>query len=131
MSLAPGEQRALAEIENSLEQSDPALADLLSDFNRMVLPGALPRLERLSPWRSRLKDITPLAVVMVVLGLLILGLAFLSSIGQRGTGALCGIAAPQVTACTQAQSQRGRTQQAPHSAGRSDAVEPGASLSTR
>jgi hypothetical protein len=131
MSLAPGEQRALAEIENSLKQSDPALADLLSDFNQMVLPGALPRRERLSPWRSRLKDITPLAMVMFVLGLLVLGLAFLSNIGQRGTGALCGIAAPQVTACTQAQSQRGRPQHAQHSASRSDAAEPGASPSLR
>src|SRR5579875_3763785 len=124
MSLAPSEQRALTEIENSLKRSDPTLAELLADFNRIASPEELPRWERLSPWRSRLKDILPVAVATFLLSLLVLCFAVLGNVSRPSRAASCGFT-QQVTACQQAQSrqsQQGHAQQAHRSAGGSAAA---------
>jgi hypothetical protein len=57
MTLAAGEQRALAKIEEVLRRSDPKLAAMLSTFNRLARSEEMPRREFLSApgrlrWRS-------------------------------------------------------------------------------
>jgi hypothetical protein len=76
MSLAPGEEMMLSEIENRLRRSDPRLAARLAVFRRRALRGKGPVREFLSPWRARplwAARLTLLAVLLcvgVVLGLL-------------------------------------------------------------
>ena len=54
MSLAAGEQRALAQIEEALRRSDPKLAAMLSTFNRVNRSEEMPRREfLLRPTRVR------------------------------------------------------------------------------
>jgi hypothetical protein len=58
MSLAPGERRALAKIEESLSRTDRKLAAKLATFNVLASRRRL-RWRWLSPWRLRLRRIIP------------------------------------------------------------------------
>ena len=77
MSLAPGEQETLTEIENSLCRSDPSLAAMFADFSRQTFGRQGPVRESLSPWRPGLRRtmgmtlliITALGAMCVVLGI--------------------------------------------------------------
>ena len=71
MSLAPGEWRALIEIEESLSVSEPKLAAKTAAFATLTADGRIPRWKWLSPWRSRLKRIVKLAIASALLGLFI------------------------------------------------------------
>jgi DUF3040 family protein len=54
MSLKPSEQKALAEIEQALRNSDKRLAATLEAFTRLTTNGRAPRWRWLWPWRLRL-----------------------------------------------------------------------------
>jgi hypothetical protein len=73
MTLAAGEERALARIEGALRRSDPKLAAMLSTFNRLTRSEEMPRREFLfgsrplrwppahaGPWLDRWRPVPPL-----------------------------------------------------------------------
>ena len=67
MSLAPGEQQTLTEIESRLRRSDPKLAARLALFRRRALRGKGPAREFLSPWRARPRWAIRIALLAVLL----------------------------------------------------------------
>ena len=67
MSLAPGEQQTLTEIESRLRRSDPKLAARLALFGRRALRGKGPAAELLSPWRARPRWAIRIALLAVLL----------------------------------------------------------------
>jgi hypothetical protein len=89
MSLAPGDQETLAEIENSLCGSDPRLAAMFADFGRQISGRQGPSREPLSPWRPGLRRTAGMILVIVLaLGAIctVLGIA-LASRGGLSQGA--------------------------------------------
>jgi hypothetical protein len=74
MSLAPGEQRALARIEDSLRTSDPQLAMMLATFSVLVTRRTRRcRCRACSPpWRLRLRGLVMTLLAAAVIGLLVL-----------------------------------------------------------
>lgn len=103
MSLAPGEQRALIQIEGVLCRSDPKLAAMLSTFNRLTCHEGMPRREFLFGRSSRLRrlfpesslpliSVIPLAVTAFVLGLIVMFFALIGHVGRPAAahGTACG-----------------------------------------
>lgn len=82
MSLAPGEQRVLDEIDAELCHSDPKLAALLSTFTRLNCREEMPRREFLAGRRSRFGRLFPhapprlISLLPVALAASALGLVF-------------------------------------------------------
>jgi hypothetical protein len=67
MSLAPGEQETLTEIEHSLCRSDPRLAAMFAVFSRQIFARQGPVRELLSPWRPRSRRFMKLFLLVVVI----------------------------------------------------------------
>lgn len=67
MSLAPGEQETLTEIENSLCRSDPRLAAMFAVFSRQIFGRQGPVRELLSPWRPRSRQIMKIVLLVVAI----------------------------------------------------------------
>jgi hypothetical protein len=94
MSLAPGEQQVLAEIESRLRRSDPALAARLAVFRRHARRGRGPARELLSPWRARPSHAIRFLVIAITIILAIVITLLAAHGGQpvHGTAAaICGI----------------------------------------
>lgn len=73
MSLAPGERRALARIEDDLRRCDPRLADMLATFALPASRRLMYRGRRLLWWRPR-KPFMLAAAVLTAVGLVIISL---------------------------------------------------------
>ncbi len=71
MSLAPGEQRALTEIESRLRESDPQLDAMFARFASKGPRGRGEARELLSSWRSFPTELTRIIAVAVGVALLI------------------------------------------------------------
>jgi hypothetical protein len=81
MSLAPGEQETLTEIENSLCRSDPRLAAMFAVFSRQIFGRQGPVRELLSPWRPssrRFMKLLLLAVAIMCLCAIVAGIVMTS-----------------------------------------------------
>jgi hypothetical protein len=77
MSLVPGEEQMLTEIESRLRRSDLKLAARLAVFRRRAFRGEGPAKEFLSPWRARPLWAIRIALLAVLLCAgAILGLLF-------------------------------------------------------
>jgi hypothetical protein len=103
MSLAPGEQRALIQIEGMLCRSDPKLAAMLSTFNHLTCNEGMPRREFLFGRSSRLRRVfpeaplplicvIPLAVAAFALGLIVMFFALIGHASRPASaqGTACG-----------------------------------------
>ncbi len=69
MSLPARQQRVLDQIEMFLQARDPALSSLFATFGRLTAHEAMPKLEELKGWLSRLLQpvmLIPLLVVVIV-----------------------------------------------------------------
>lgn len=101
MSLAPGEEQVLAEIESRLRWSDPRLAARLALFGRRGFREPGPARERLSPWRARRSRAIRIVLLAVTVSLAVAALALSVYASQSGDAAprACGLYAP----CRQAQ----------------------------
>lgn len=86
-SLAPGERQILAEIENRLRWSCPALAARLALFRWRAGRGRGPAGESLSPWRARPAKAIWTLVLVVVVTSAILGMGLTAAFGQPGRAA--------------------------------------------
>ena len=78
MSLPGRQQRALDEIEKSLESRDPRLTSLFAVFGRLVAQEAMPTLEELTGRLSRLLRpvlLVPMAAVIMVMSIVLGSLA--------------------------------------------------------
>jgi hypothetical protein len=102
MSLKPGEQKALAAIEDALRSTDRRLTARLATFTTLTAGGRVPRWKCLSPWRLRLRRHLCLllalsAVCTVVLTVVAFGL---SSHPHGSSSGSCGYAISQVHGCS-------------------------------
>lgn len=98
MSLAPGEQRALTEIEGWLRRSDPELALTLERFGRRSATRNVPqRWLQAVPPRTRRQRLALLAAVVLVLS--VLWTAVFSRPRQPTPARLCGTAVIRLVRC--------------------------------
>ena len=79
MSLAPGDQRQLTQIEEFLHRSDPELATMLAAFGYMVTrrPRSMPvpcAKAQAAPRLARLRCLALAVVVVLALGLMTVGI---------------------------------------------------------
>jgi hypothetical protein len=109
MSLAPGEQRVLDQIDARLCQSDPMLATLMSTFTRLNCREEMPRREFLLGRRSRfgrlfphppprLTSLLPVALAASALGLVF---ALFAAFGHPGrpVGHRISCGSPSLASC--------------------------------
>jgi hypothetical protein len=75
MSLAPSEQRALTRIEESLRNSDPQLAAMMTVFTVLVSRRRIRPWTCLSPWRLRLKRLAVVTLALAAIGAVVLAAA--------------------------------------------------------
>lgn len=90
MSLAPGEQETLTEIENSLCRSDPRLAAMFAVFSKQIFGRQGPVRELLSPWRPssrRFMKLFLLVVVVICFCAIVAGIVMTSHGGGMPPGA--------------------------------------------
>lgn len=116
MSLAPGEQQALTEIEVRLRAGDPRLARLLDQFGHSPAspePGYPPASQETPPGRylARVAPAARLPRLLVIVGIVVaLGLfwAVVLIRGKEPAVRSCGSAGVQVTRCQPAGSGHGQ-----------------------
>jgi Protein of unknown function (DUF3040) len=90
MSLAPGEEAVLAEVESRLRRSDPRLAAKLALFG--YRSGRGPSGEALSPWRGRRRQIARKVILFsMVIAVVVIGtaLAMRATRGDRSATVAC------------------------------------------
>ena len=111
MSLPARQQRVLDQIETILQARDPALTSMFATFARLTAQEAMPKIEELKGWLSRLLQpvmlIPLLAVVIVssiVVGSFVPGPHCGSVATARGTGY---VIAGKSAACNQGAGQPG------------------------
>jgi hypothetical protein len=75
MSLAPSEQRALTRIEESLRNSDPRLAAMMTVFTVLVSRRRIRPWTCLSPWRLPLKRLAVVTLALAAIGAVVLAAA--------------------------------------------------------
>ncbi len=91
MSLAPGEQRALARIGHSLGCSDPRLAAMMATFAVLATRRrVIRRWTCLSPWRLRIRRIA-LAVLALAAAALVISTMTLTSHPERTPVTSCNV----------------------------------------
>jgi hypothetical protein len=126
MGLGLRERRTLARIEQSLQRSDPRLAARLATFTSLTCGSAIPRWERLSPWRLRLRRLALLTAGTAAAALFVAALVFGQVRHSSGAErAACNVAAGRLSICQPAggpPGHLGRGPRAPGAAsGRADA----------
>lgn len=90
MSLAPGEEKVLAEVEARLRRSDPRLAAKLALFG--YRSGRGPAREALSPWRGRRRQIVRKCILLsTLIAVVVMGtaLAMRATRGERAATVAC------------------------------------------
>lgn len=108
MSLAPGEQRALKQIDEELCRADPKLAALLATFTRLTCHEDMPRREFLFGRRSRFGQLfpkapprsiafLPVAMAAFALGLMVMVFAVFGHSSRPAGRLSCG--SSSLTAC--------------------------------
>jgi hypothetical protein len=108
MGLAPGEQRALKQIDEELCRSDPKLAALLTTFTRLTCHEDMPRREFLlgRRWRfrqlfpkapPRIVSFIPVAMAAFALGLIVMIFAVFGHSSRPAGRLSCGV--PSLASC--------------------------------
>ena len=102
MSLKPGEQKALAAIEDALRRTDRRLAARLATFTMLTAGGRVPRWKCLSPWRLRLRRHLGLLLAVVAVCTVVLTVILFShsSHPHASLTGSCGYAISQVRGCS-------------------------------